>query len=662
MAPTPARRPSLFALIALVGAWRVAARGTPAMAALAFAAVLLLGCSPHLVGTNDAALDYVVDATPGHDPLPPETVALVFKERLSAAQITADVEATNDGVRVVVDADAAGAVDSLATWRGGIGVYRLDPAFPPSPSTTAAPTLGADHVALSERTARGDWQTIVAHAPPIVTLGLGDAAITSITSALHGRALAVTVAEPARAELAAEQTAHPGERVALARDHTVMATVSSGDLLAAPILVPFGDDIAAYTRAARARVLLGSPILPPLRRTTVSRLEPNYPLAAACAVLPFLLSFGWLYFVQRFDRARPEPTWLVLSTFALGGLSVLPAGLVEAGCGVATPWLDPSLMTLGGQVWALPIAVAVFTLVVGVSEEGAKFLGAWSLARHRPEFDEPVDGIIYGCAAALGFAAVENVKYFAIGRMSGTLIALRAFITVPAHLFFGAIWGYAMGRELVSRRTNALEYLAIAALAHGAFDAVLSIDGLQFLATPIVVGLGFTFVALMRSALRFGAVPAARARAGAPPPSEALPASELGRAYFRVGSPLAFYLCAAGIVFSAFSLMTLGTAYELLHHRIGVVFVSLASLMLTAFGFAAYGASATIPLDVAIDFRGVTLAGSETPWRAILGLTIEKRRSRATVVLRTATGVLRLGPASPNEAEAIATTIRSMRT
>jgi len=632
----------------------------PTRFGIALAALALLGCSPHLVGTNDAALHYAIDADPGHEPPAAAVVALAFQERLSAAQVIADVDETSDGVRVVVDADGAGAVDALARWRGGIAVYRIDDALSPSPSASSATTLDAAHVALSERTQGGAWQTLVTHAPAVLTLGFGEAAIQAIATASHGRALAVTVTPATLGLLNAEAVAHPGERVALARDRTVMTTLPVEALLATPIVVSFGDDVAAYTRAARAELLLASPILPVLRRTAVSRLAPNYALAFACAILPFLLSFGWLFFVRRFDRSRPEPMWLVLSTFALGGLSVVPAGLVEAGCAVATPWLDPGVMTFGGQVWALPISIAVFTVVVGVSEEGAKFLGAWSLARHRPEFDEPIDGIVYGCAAALGFAAVENVKYFAIGRMSGSLIALRAFVTVPAHLFFGAIWGYGMGRELVSRRTNALEYLALAALLHGAFDAVLSTDGLQFLATPLVLGLAFTFVALLRSALRFGAVTPSRARAGAPPPSEALPASDLGRAYFRVGSPVSFYLCGAGIVVSALSLMTLGTVYELLHHRIGAGFVSLATTMLAAFGVAAYGASATIPLDVAIDRRGVTLAGSETPWRAILGMAIETRGARTTVTLRTAGAPLRLGPARPADAAAIAEAVRAM--
>ena len=190
------------------------------------------------------------------------------------------------------------------------------------------------------------------------------------------------------------------------------------------------------------------------RRAGVSRRR------APCC--PSRCRFAWLFFVRRFDRARPEPMWLVLATFALGGLSIVPAGLVEVGLSMLTPWLDPSVVTMGGQVWALPLAIAVTSLVVGGAEEGSKFLGAWSLARHRREFDEPVDGIVYGCASALGFAAVENIKYFAFGRMSGVVIAMRAFETVPAHMFFGAIWGWAMGRTLVSRKARVWPWLLVA--------------------------------------------------------------------------------------------------------------------------------------------------------------------------------------------------------
>ncbi len=323
------------------------------------------------------------------------------------------------------------------------------------------------------------------------------------------------------------------------------------EALASPLVISFGDDLAAFTRAYHAKLLLGSPVLPPMRRLVAERVRPHWAVGAACAILPFALSFAWLSFVRRFDRARPEPMWLVVATFGLGCLSIVPAGLAEAGLGNLWEWLDPSLVTMGGQLWALPLAIPVFALTVGLVEEGAKLLAAWSLAGHRREFDEPVDGIVYGCAAALGFAAVENMKYFALGRMAGTVIALRAFVTVPAHMFFGAIWGYALGRKLVARKTSVLLFLALAALAHGLFDALLSTDGMSLFAGALVIALSVAFVEVLRRALRHGAVPPRRAAGESAPQTEPLPASVLQRAYFRVGSPGAFLACAAGMVTSA---------------------------------------------------------------------------------------------------------------
>jgi hypothetical protein len=314
--------------------------------------------------------------------------------------------------------------------------------------------------------------------------------------------------------------------------------------------------------------------------------------------------------------------------------------------------------TLGGQLRALPLAVAVSTAVVGFSEEGAKLLGVWSLAWRRREFDEPVDGIVYACAAALGFAAAENVKYFAFGRMSGSVIAVRGFLTVPAHMFFAALWGYALGQSLVSRRGRVLAFAALAALAHGLFDALLSTDGLQLAATVLVLGLAIAFVVMLRRALSHGAVrrrePAAP---DAPPPTEPAPASVLGRESFRVGSPLAFYASAAGMVVSAFGLTVLGAAYEILHHRVGAVFVGVATGVLALFGFAAYGASGTIPLDAVVDAQGITFSGARTAWRALLGADVVGHGRRSFVLLRGTQGNARLGPTTEDQARAIATAI-----
>jgi RsiW-degrading membrane proteinase PrsW (M82 family) len=646
----------------------------------------LTGCAPPLVGTNDAAVDFRVERSGSGPAATPDTVSRV-KNRLDAAQIATDVDViTDDTVRVVVDAEAVPAVEQLVAWRGGIEAYRVDDEGVFDPASAAAQGLRARarrrpdgsterwwegsadavaravsdakldprHMAFAERLGEDVWRTRVVHAPAVEVIGLRHP-FTSIDLAARGRALALLPASDDRAVLSTLRASHRDATITLARGRTLLATVPIDAALATPLILPFGDDLRAFAVASDERRLLESPVLPALRRTAAQALPTRWGLALACALLPFALSMAWLLFVRRFDRARPEPWWLVLATFALGCLSVVPAAAAEAGWIFASPWLDPSLVTFGGQAWSLPIAIPVFVLVVGLSEEAAKLLAAWSLAGHRPEFDEPVDGIVYGCAAALGFAAAENVKYFAVGRLSGTLVALRGFITVPAHMFFGALWGYAWGRSLVSRRSSVLLYLLLAALVHGSFDALLSIDGAQYVAALVVPLLGVAFFVMLRRLLRHGAVrrPAGR---GAPA-TEPLPASALPRAYFRVGSSARFAACAAGMLTLAFALVVLGMAYENLHERVNLDFVAIASLILALFGLAAYGVTATIPLDAAVDAQGVTYAGRRVPWGAVFGVALDERAGRTYVVVRSAGSDLRIGPIAGHRARALADAI-----
>ena len=655
-----------------------------------------VGCSaPHLAGTNDAALEYVVVADPSTGKsVDGELAAAGIKSRLASAQVMADIDALESGrIRVVVDADIAGAVDDLVAWRGGLRAMHVDGGYVLAPTdaagaglrpiSTSGPEgeerwlqgrgdaigravreskLDATHAAFAERLPEGgEWRTLVADLPPLVDLGVGAAEIRSISPVQRGRALALGLAPEAQAPLTAFGTEHPAGRVAFARGRVLVATLPAEQAAETPLVLPFGRDLRSYTRAYHTKLLLRSPVLPPLHRVSAQALPPRWGLAVACAVLPFLLSFAWLFFVRRFDRARPEPMWLVVATFVLGGVAIVPAALAEMGLATLSPWLDSNVVTLGGQAWALPLSIPIFTLTVGLVEEGAKFLAAWSLARHRKEFDEPVDGVVYGCAAALGFAAVENVKYFALGRMSGALIAMRAFETVPAHMFFGAIWGYALGRKLVSRRARVGPWLLLAAAAHGTFDALASTDGMQLLATLLVLALAVTFVALLRSALRHGAV-RVRAPFADAPVTEPFPLSEMPRTYVRVGSPSAFWACAAAMVASAVALTVLGLAFELLHHRVGPVFVVIATSMLAGFGLAAYGASATLPLDVAIDAQGITFAGALTRWSRVVGAVLEPRGARAVVRVDTLEGPVRIGPSSLDTGRAIVAAIAASRT
>jgi RsiW-degrading membrane proteinase PrsW (M82 family) len=606
------------------------ARGILA-SALGLVACVCSACSPHLAGTHDEEMEYSVRTDPvTGKSAEPELAAALVKGRINAALTPAEVDVTAAGtVRVVVDDDAADSVDALLRWRGGLDAYVVD-----------------DAGALRK--------------PPVTTLGVGESAFTSVGPALHGRGVALGLPAGATTPIAAAASAEGARRFAFVRDRSLLATTPADQAAKTPLVLSFGDDILAYTRAYHARLLLESSPVPPLERKSTAAVAPRWGLAAACALLPLAISLAWLAFVRRFDRARPEPVWLVMATFALGALAVVPAGLLEYALGAATPWLDPSIATLGGQVVALPLAAAVSTLVVGVSEEGAKLLAVWALPFRRREFDEPVDGIVYACAAALGFAAAENVKYFAFGRMSGSVIAIRSFLTVPAHMFFAALWGYALGQTLVSRKPRVLAYAGLAALVHGVFDSLLSIGGLQVGATLLVLALAVVFVALLRRSLAHGVVereplPPPGRQAGTGSPADA----SRPRASWRIGSRGAFYAYATGMVLSAFMMTVLGTAYEVLQHRVGLVFVTVASTVLAAFGAAAYGVSATVPLDAVVDAEGITFSGARTAWSALRSAAVAVRGRRAFLVMGTDAGEARIGPTTEAQAGQILAAMRA---
>ena len=60
------------------------------------------------------------------------------------------------------------------------------------------------------------------------------------------------------------------------------------------------------------------------------------------------------------------------------------------------------------------------------------------------DFNEPIDGIVYGVCVSLGFATLENIYYVYVlpdyfETTSLSLAILRAFSAVPAH---ATVWCY----------------------------------------------------------------------------------------------------------------------------------------------------------------------------------------------------------------------------
>ena len=113
-------------------------------------------------------------------------------------------------------------------------------------------------------------------------------------------------------------------------------------------------------------------------------------------------------------------------------------------------------------------------LYAAIPEEFFKLMVLLGYSLRRREFDEPMDGLVYGAVAAQGFAALENSLYsFAVGPV---MTIVRGFTAVPAHACMGIIMGYYVGRARFEpdRRVSLIfKGYILAMLVHGLYDAPL---------------------------------------------------------------------------------------------------------------------------------------------------------------------------------------------
>jgi RsiW-degrading membrane proteinase PrsW (M82 family) len=203
-------------------------------------------------------------------------------------------------------------------------------------------------------------------------------------------------------------------------------------------------------------------------------------MAAAALIVPVIPGLIWLWIFYRTDRYEPEPKKLVMLTFALGILSIIPAFIGERLGEHVYPYLASieaaASAPLGELSNPLPLFIGCF-LIIGPCEEIAKFLAVRLFIYRNKEFDEPLDGIIYASAAALGFASLENVFYVVdwthgLGIRWG-MLGVRSFLALPGHVIFAATWGYALGRKKFNPQYQVWPRLAAAAGLHGLYDFLL---------------------------------------------------------------------------------------------------------------------------------------------------------------------------------------------
>jgi len=163
-------------------------------------------------------------------------------------------------------------------------------------------------------------------------------------------------------------------------------------------------------------------------------------------LLTFIPPIILLLFFTLSDRFK-EPKGTVLLIFFLGFLICLPAGILN---GLShdlfydgSKYSENLTTSFLGPAWA---------------EELLKFSILYLIVLKRNEFNEPMDGLVYGAVVSLGFATYENYTYVYemaeiiakeenvnLAEMSYLIALLRSYSAIPMHGLNGAVMGYYFG-------------------------------------------------------------------------------------------------------------------------------------------------------------------------------------------------------------------------
>ena len=196
------------------------------------------------------------------------------------------------------------------------------------------------------------------------------------------------------------------------------------------------------------------------------------PILIAAAVIPAAILLVKIY---KADRLEKEPSRLLLNLVIMGVISTSLAMFSER-----------IGMAIGAAVFqedSLAYRVFLYYLVVGLSEEGFKYLLLKRRTWKEANFNCQFDAVVYATFVSLGFALWENISYVASYGIATALV--RAVTAVPGHACFGVFMGvcygaakkYAnAGQEAESRKSLTMA-VVVPVLLHGTYDFVASAAG-----------------------------------------------------------------------------------------------------------------------------------------------------------------------------------------
>ena len=195
----------------------------------------------------------------------------------------------------------------------------------------------------------------------------------------------------------------------------------------------------------------------------------------------------WLAYYYYKDRRQPEPPANLLAAWVLGFLSGF---LCFQFYGVLSrAGLTPDFRAVLSQT--SPMEFFSYLVVFnGLVEEIFKFLPFVLVVLRFRAFDEKIDGIVYAAALAVGFASFENIGY--LPHLRGLAFMGRAIASPLTHTVFASIWGYAVGRAFLARRSivpAAVLGLGLAGLAHGLYNFLTFSHAVRVLSAVLILGI-----------------------------------------------------------------------------------------------------------------------------------------------------------------------------
>ena len=181
-------------------------------------------------------------------------------------------------------------------------------------------------------------------------------------------------------------------------------------------------------------------------------------------IAPSILILLYFFLSDKFK----EPKRLVALVFFLGVLICLPAGILNSfvyeNFNNDTETIEKLLGSFLGPAW---------------TEELLKLFILYSIVLKRKEFNEPMDGIVYGVVVSLGFATYENYDYVyrlalewkEYGITQQDVAIWRSYSAVPMHGLNGCLMGFYLGKYVFTGDKKFLGYsFFVPFLMHGIYN------------------------------------------------------------------------------------------------------------------------------------------------------------------------------------------------